>query len=213
MSDKFLAHDLLWLKVDTPQRHAEWFAGLPLWARERILRRHPLVVRRELAPPGGVAVGLRGYSRAERFGCFIPAGEIARRMSPPELHGFPLREGRQSMPALKAWEDLRHSVSVLFPWGPSGSTAYELATGTDVVSATSDLDLVLYVPHPLTRREATRLLTKFEHPACHCDVQIAMPSGSAFALREWERGDARVLVKTPQGPVLSNKPWSVETTV
>lgn len=210
MSEKFLPHDLLWLKADMPQRRPEWFAGLPEWARERVLRRHPLVVRREPSPPGGVAVGVRGFSRAERHGCFVPAGEIARRMCPPELHEAVVREGRHGLPALKAWEALRHGVAVLFPWGPSGSTAYELATGTDVVSPTSDLDLVLYVDYPLTRREASRLLAKFEHPACHCDVQIAMPSGCAFALREWERGDAMVLVKTPQGPVLSNKPWSVE---
>lgn len=210
MSEKLLPHDLVWLKADTPQRHPEWFGGLPDWARERVLRRHPLVVRREPSPPGCVAVGVRGFTRAERHGCFVPAGAIGRHVSPPDLREASVRDGRGNLPALKAWETLRHGVAVLFPWGPSGSTAYELATGTDVVSANSDLDLVLYVDYPLSRREATRLLAKFEHPDCHCDVQIAMPSGAAFALREWERGDAKVLVKTPQGPVLSSKPWSVE---
>lgn len=210
MSEKFLAHDLVWLRTDTPQRLRAWFATLPLWAQERVLRRHPLVVRREVTPPGGVAVGLRGFSRAERFGCFVPAGEIGRWISPPQLHDAAVAPERAVLPALRAWLELRQQVSVLFPWGPSGSTAYELATGTEVVNVNSDLDLVLYVQHPLTRREAGRVLRKFDHPTCHCDVQVAMPSGCAFALREWERGDAQVLVKTPHGPMLSNKPWSVE---
>lgn len=210
MSERFLAHDLLWLKADAAQRRPQWFGALPQWARERMLRCHPVVVRREAAPAGSVAVGVRGFARAERYGCFVPIGEVIRHVSLPELHDMPVRPGRLQLPALKAWEALRHRVVLAYPWGPSGSTAYELATQTDVVSCSSDLDLVVYVPYPLPRREGATLLAQLDHPDCHCDVQIEMPSGCAFALREWVRGDARILVKTPHGPVLSGKPWNVE---
>lgn len=213
MSERFLAHDLLWLKTDTPQRRPQWFGALPQWARERLLRRHPVVVRREAAPLGSVAVGIRGFARSERYGCFVPIGEVIRCIRLPDLHGMPVRIGRSQLPALKAWETLRYRVALSYPWGPSGSTAYELVTQTDVVSQTSDLDLVVYVAHSLSRKEGASLLAQLDYPDCHCDVQIAMPSGCAFALREWVRGDARILVKTPHGPVLSGNPWNVEANI
>jgi phosphoribosyl-dephospho-CoA transferase len=103
---------------------------------------------------------------------------------------------------------LHDSIDIPYAWGPTGSCGYELATGIATVEPTSDLDLVVYADEPISREAARELSRMFTHPACRCDVQLDTPAGG-IALREWARGDTRVLVKTPYGPVLSNQPWRV----
>jgi len=65
---------------------------------------------------------------------------------------------------------------------------------------------VLYADAPVARNDARELLGKFSHPACRCDVQM-MTSLGGLALAEWARGDQRILLKTSQGPVLTEDPW------
>jgi phosphoribosyl-dephospho-CoA transferase len=200
-------HDLLWLAPGAPLRLSGWFASLPVWAQAEVQRLEPLVVRRASAPAGQVAVGIRGASRGERHATVLPLAEVVSCLRPPALRARAPAAGRTELPALQAWEALRTQIQLPYEWGPAGSCAFELATGSPRVSASSDLDLLLYAPEPLSRGEARDLLATLRHPACRCDVQLDTPAGG-LALAEWARGDARVLLKTDQGPVLTEHPWS-----
>ena len=65
-SDRFQAHDLVWLKAGALDRQREWAYALPDWALSELDRDTPLIVRRALAPPGVIPVGIRGRRRSQR---------------------------------------------------------------------------------------------------------------------------------------------------
>jgi phosphoribosyl-dephospho-CoA transferase len=204
-------HDLIWLAPGAPMRLSGWLSTLPAWAQARVLMTEPLVVRRGCAPKNHVAVGIRGATRGQRHGTVVPLSEVITCLRPPALRRCAPSAGRAGLPVMQAWEHLRAQVQVPYEWGPAGSCAFELATGTDRVTESSDLDLVLYAPTLIAREEAQALLATFHHPACRCDVQLDTPAGGV-ALAEWARGDTRVLLKTDQGPVLTEHPWSLTGT-
>lgn len=204
-------HDLIWLAPGAPVRLSGWLSTLPAWAQTRVLMAEPLVVRRDRAPEGHVAVGIRGAARGQRHGTVVPLTEVITCLRPPALRCCAPSAGRADLPVMQVWNHLRAQVQVAYEWGPAGSCAFELATGTDRVTETSDLDLVLYAPTVIPHEEAVRLLETFHHPACRCDVQLDTPAGGV-ALAEWARGDTRVLVKTDRGPVLTEHPWSLTGT-
>jgi phosphoribosyl-dephospho-CoA transferase len=199
-------HDLLWLAPAAPLRLSRWLANLPAWARAAVQQGDPLVVRRGCAPVGQVAVGLRGATRDQRHATAVPLAELVSCLRPPALRACAPAAGRAGLPVMQAWACLREQVQVPYDWGPAGSCAFELATGSERVSVASDLDLVLYAPLPISREDARELLEIFRHPACRCDVQLDTPFGGV-ALAEWARGDAQVLLKTELGPVLTANPW------
>lgn len=206
----FDAHDLLWLADDTLERQHQWASQLPDWALSELQQHNPVVVRR--APPqhGLIPVGIRGRQRSQRFGTYIPVAEVARRLPPPSQQQQPARPHRAALPSLQAWNSFRDKASAIpYVWGPTGSCAYELATQADWVSQSSDLDLVVYIDTPISRRQATALLDSFHTAICRTDVQIMTPQGG-MALIEWARGDEQVLLKTPYGPVLTKQPWGVQ---
>lgn len=88
-------------------------------------------------------------------------------------------------------------------WGPAGSVGFSLATGVSVITADSDLDLVVTVddvpPLPVLAdmREALR-----ELPA-RVDCQLDLPIGGV-ALDDLLDTADRVLVRTADGPALMN---------
>jgi phosphoribosyl-dephospho-CoA transferase len=105
----------------------------------------------------------------------IEVGMISEILSPPDLV-----ERVDRLPDLPVTDAFRLSAAILSPtglrWGPGGSVGFTLATGLSVVTASSDLDLVLSVDDvpPLAMladlREAFR-----ELPArvdCHFDLPI-----------------------------------------
>lgn len=206
MRMEFRPHDLLWLANGAARKFRPLSGVLPAWAGHSLQCGHPVVVRRACAPRGQIAVGVRGTSRAERLAGFVCCADVVRYMVPPALRLCAPRASRTGLAVMQAWEDLRGSLDIPYEWGPAGSCAYELATGYDTVSAASDLDLVLYADAPVARNDARELLGKFSHPACRCDVQM-MTSLGGLALAEWARGDQRILLKTSQGPVLTEDPW------
>ena len=206
----FQAHDLVWLKAGALDRQREWACALPDWALSELDRDTPLIVRRALATPGVIPVGIRGRRRSQRQATYLPITEVGRRVNPPLLRVCSARADRAFLPPLKAWEQLKSRASIVaYPWGPTGSCAYELATQCDWVTEGSDLDLVVSIDAPISRRQANDLLSAFYSDACRTDVQVMTPRGG-MALVEWAGGSERVLLKTIHGPVLTDSPWDIE---
>lgn len=191
------AHDLLWGM--TP---AHLPADAPAWAVDAISAGHPVVVRRALAEPDQVAVGVRGRLREQRFAAQMPIAAVRRRVVPEALCGV---ISPRDLPAMQALQQLRPMLAQA-NWGVSGSAGFELATGIEALHALSDLDLILRTPDPLARDQARDLLAKVNTAVCPVDLQLQTPFG-AVALREWAGPSRRVLLKTASGAHLVLDPW------
>lgn len=191
------AHDLLWGM--TP---AHLPADSPAWVMDAVGAGHPVVVRRAIAEPGYVAVGVRGQRREHRFATQMPLAAVQRRVTPQALRDV---SSPRDVPALRALDQLR---PLLAPqeWGVSGSAGFELASGIQALHALSDLDLILLAPQPLDRKDARALLAQLDTAPCAVDLQLQTPFG-AVALREWAGGSRRVLLKTAGGALLVLDPW------
>ncbi|MBD8237686.1 malonate decarboxylase holo-ACP synthase [Pseudomonas fluorescens] len=191
------AHDLLWGM--TP---AHLPADAPAWAVGVISAGHPVVVRRALAEPGEVAIGVRGGLREQRFAAVMPMAAVRRRVVPEALRAV---ISTRDLPALQALQQVRPVLGQA-SWGVSGSAGFELASGIEALHAMSDLDLILRAPEPLDRNDARALLEQLDKAACSVDLQLQTPFG-AVALREWAGPSRRVLLKTVSGAHLVLDPW------
>lgn len=191
------AHDLLWGM--TP---AHLPADAPAWVRDALSAGHPVVVRRALAGPGYVAVGVRGRLREQRFAAVMPLVAVQRRVVPQDLRSA---VSPRDLPALRALDQLR-PVLAQQDWGVTGSAGFELASGIEALHAQSDLDLMLRTPEPLERNAARDLLALLDSAECVVDLQLQTPFG-AVALREWAGESRRVLLKTTHGAHLVLDPW------
>ena len=191
------AHDLLWGM--TP---AHLPADAPAWALEAISAGQPVVVRRAIAEPGCVAVGVRGRLREQRFAAVMPVAAVQRRVEPEALWCV---ISPRDLPAVRALAALR-PVLAGEDWGVTGSAGFELATGIEALHEQSDLDLLLRTPQRLTRGDAEELLAILNTAPCAVDLQLQTPFG-AVALREWAGRSRRVLLKTASGAHLVLDPW------
>lgn len=178
----------------------------PSWAVAALVTTPWVVVRRGRAAPGHVAVGIRGSGRAQRYATEVSTSCVVEALTPADL-----LSRTETLPAVAATAALRDVVEVLdpagWPWGPTGSTGFTLATGYLAVTATSDLDLVVRT----TRMPPLDLLTgwhhAFERLPARIDCQIDVPAG-AVALGDVVSAE-RVLLRTVDGPVLveSQRLW------
>lgn len=205
------AHDLLRL------RRLPSCDGEPDWVRAAFARAPFIVVRRALAEPGLIAVGMRGSSRAQRYGTWANAADIEATIRPEELAaGVPADATRRALPAFALLAALHQDAQSLcaFSWGPTGSAGFELATGTATVTAASDLDLLIRMPKKLCRETAAQMLTELETHArragIRIDAQLETPAGGV-ALAEWAAGKARVMARHAHGPLLLEDPWALST--
>ena len=198
-------HDLLALKPGTT---VEVDATNPEWVRAALIQSRFVVARREFAPPGMIAVGVRGPSRGQRWAGFVTNEDVHQVIGPGVLRFQNAKIVRRSLPAIQA---LRYAEARLRPmtleWGPVGSVGFELATGLSVTSSESDLDLVIYAPYPVRRDEARCLWNVLDVAPARVDVRLETPAGG-FSLEEYVRdGQYRVLLRTPTGPILTDDPW------
>jgi phosphoribosyl-dephospho-CoA transferase len=198
-------HDLLALK---PGSSVEVEATNPEWVRAALIQSRSVVARREAAPPGMIAVGVRGPSREQRWAGFVTNEDVHRIIGPGVLRSQNAKIARRSLPAIQV---LRYAEERLRPltleWGPVGSVGYELATGLSVTSLESDLDLVIYAPYPVLRDEVRRFWNVLDVAPSRVDVRLETPAGG-FSLEEYVRdGQDRVLLRTPTGPILTDDPW------
>ncbi|MDR5854829.1 malonate decarboxylase holo-ACP synthase [Caballeronia sp. LZ062] len=200
-------HDLFALSPAAPP-----FADAPAWVEASLARAPFVVVRRAPRMGSAIAVGIRGAARSERFGTWVEARDIECVLTPEALRLREPAASRRDMPAFA----LLHAVAPIVDaaglgWGPAGSTGFELASGQPTVTASSDLDVIVRAPEPLSRADASRLLDALSHEArragTRIDVQIETPE-AAFSLAEFARQNVRVLLRHADGPRFAADPWA-----
>jgi phosphoribosyl-dephospho-CoA transferase len=198
-------HDLLALK---PGSSVQVEATNPEWVRAALMQSRSVVARREAAPPGMFAVGVRGPSREQRWAGFVTNEDVHQVIGPGVLRYQNANIARRSLPAIQALRYAEERLrSLMLEWGPVGSVGYELATGLSVTSLESDLDLVIYAPYPVLRDEVRCLWNVLDVAPARVDVRLETPAGG-FWLEEYVRdGQDRVLLRTPTGPILTDDPW------
>lgn len=203
MTMTYRAHDLLWgmAPTDLP-------AQAPDWAHEVLRAGQPVVMRRAVGAPGQVAVGIRGAQRHQRLAAWLAASMIRQQRSPEQLRleaDAPL-----IWPALVALARVTPYLDAQgLAWGPTGGVGYQLASGTQVLHADSDLDLVIRAPQPMPREQAWALCARLQASGCRIDTQLETPWG-AVALAEWAGSARRVLLKRDHGACLVDDPWHVQ---
>jgi phosphoribosyl-dephospho-CoA transferase len=204
------AHDLLKL------RRLSHFDAEPVWVREAFSRAPFAVIRRAQVAAGFIAIGIRGSSRAERYGAWARHADVETLFSPEDLvEVTPLLE-RVALPAFAALSALRRNAAILndHVWGPAGSAGFELATHMPTVTSSSDLDLLIRAPERLTHEAALALQAELDRHATHenvrIDAQIETPAGG-IALAELAAGKERVMARHAQGPRLVTDAWSITT--
>jgi len=187
-------------------------APVPSWV-ERALRRIPwVVVRRGAVREGMIPVGVRGRARSQRFAAFLAVSEVAGRLSPEDLAASPHvieQERKDAVPALAA---LARVVTVLAcrgqRWGPGGSVGFEVATGVPTATASSDLDLILRQDWRLGPDEAVDLRAALAEAAAPARVDVLLETpGGGVSLADLAARPEQVLVRTPEGPLLTADPW------
>lgn len=200
-------HDLVWL--GDPARDLDRDA-LPEWVSVPALHETPLVVRRDGSRPGAVPVGLRGRTRAERFGTWIAPAAIRRVVTPMDLaaqRAWQRRPELAMLPAIVALEAVADWLDGAgIRWGVAGSAGFSLACAHNVLHADSDLDLVVQAAQPLPARHLDLLAELQRAVQARLDIQVATPFGG-FSLLERLRSGGRVLLKTDHGPRLCADPW------
>lgn len=202
-------HDLLRLARLTPVE------GEPAWVRPAFARAPFAVVRRAQAAPGFVAAGVRGASRDERFGTWIDVKDIESSASPESLLAVVPPPERAPLAAFVALAALRETPGALddFAWGPAGSAGFELAAQVPTLTESSDLDVLVRMPHrsdPATIRAlAASLAHAAQRAGTRVDAQVETPAGGvALAeLAQWTHGKARVLARASDGARLVADPW------
>jgi phosphoribosyl-dephospho-CoA transferase len=179
----------------------------PSWVRTS-LERAPFVVVRRARPRGPlVPVGVRGASRGERFGAWLPSGSALRLVRPEDLVASRAWRGRRDCPPLASLDAVADAMAALdLRWGPVGSVGFELATGVACVREVSDLDVVVRLAAARSREELCSLARVLSTLAARVDVQLETPRG-AVALAEVAAGARRVVLRTADGPLLVADPW------
>jgi phosphoribosyl-dephospho-CoA transferase len=136
--------------------------------------------------------------------------DVEQRLCPSQLSSCMARPTRLALPALAAlvWLEARLDKLQL-DWGPVGSVGFELATGRQVITATSDLDLALFAPTRFTRATARDLWSVMSAAPAKVDVRVEAPH-CGFSLEEFAReGTEQVLVRLPVGRRFAADPWAI----
>jgi len=197
-------HDLLWLRNSSALASINESWVSPFWHPDL-----PVVVRRAHRESGLIPIGVRGERREQRAAGWITSDDISRVVIPERLAERSLLLDSP----FRAYAPVRAATALSemhwpWRWGITGSTGYALATQQSTLHADSDLDLIIRAPQPLPREALQRWQAETDALGCRVDTQVETPSG-AFALNEWLR-QARVLLKTDTGPILTASPWSRE---
>lgn len=181
------------------------------WIDKAVKRAPFVVVRRSPIINDIVPVGIRGENRSQRVAASILYSNIIEIITPEQLvEGKLWRNNKHisNTKMLKALEDLDTIFkSYNIVWGPTGSVGFELTSGVETITASSDLDIVARTPKFLPINIAKDIIkTIFKIPV-KIDIQLETSKGS-IALAEYARGDGKVLLRTFNGPKLVENPWS-----
>jgi phosphoribosyl-dephospho-CoA transferase len=211
LSDKPQVHDLL--SIDSDCLTADCLAQ-PSWVNETFISCPWVVVRRGQAPAGQIAVGVRGATRSERWAAFAREDQIKKIVRPEEV--LVMNQSSTQIhrtPALKVLQEvIERWLGLSLPWGPTGSVGFELATGRQVTTEMSDLDLAIRATNQIDTEWASFLWDRLAGLQARLDVRVETPA-CGFSLEEYAHASAaRILLRYPGGLRLGDDPWSLMTT-
>ena len=186
--------------------------SVPASVRQELEETNFVVVRRGVITENWVPIGIRGPQRFQRWAAWYPRYAIQEIVTPMGLltrvnavndpNASPVRRALRSL--MEAWRWLT------YPWGPAGSLGFEVATGKQTTTMTSDLDIVIYADDPLPRRDAQRLLASADDLEVEVDIRIETPM-CGFSLTEYATSPTKtILLRTVAGPILGDNPWGAE---
>jgi len=191
MHERPRPHDLVRL---TPRALARVVGGAPVWARQS-LSRAPWATVRRAHVAHGIAIGVRGSARAQRFAAVVQTEDIDAVVTPEMLAA---RAPARDHDAFAALQIVLHAARTHeLRAGPIGAAGFELATGVAALHEASDLDVIVRAEpsHDALASFARRIAGL----AVRVDVEVAFGDGYGVALDEALRGGA-IMVKTPGGP-------------
>ncbi|MFP7734752.1 malonate decarboxylase holo-ACP synthase [Priestia aryabhattai] len=194
---EYITHDLLQLKEEAKLIS---YTAIPEWVECSLARAPFVVVRRSVHRDRLIPVGIRGERRNQRFGAFLSEHAIKQATRPEDLTSLFQNGYSRKIPAISALEE----VAVIlkdFVWGPTGSVGFELASGAEVVTTTSDLDVLIRLSSYLSIEQAKMILSKLKRCPVSVDVQVETEKG-AFSLAEYAKGEETLLLRTVYGPTL-----------
>ncbi|MFJ7734479.1 malonate decarboxylase holo-ACP synthase [Lysinibacillus sp. NPDC097231] len=171
-----------------------WVAHSPAATSYGVVRRAPIT--KQLVP-----IGLRGNARHERHGTAIDKQYILEIITPYSLIEQLAHFKNNRFYSLL--NDIRHKFDpYTIKWGATGSVGFELATGIQVTSITSDLDLLicLEVIDEVLLHEISNLLADSR---ITIDPQIEIPGVGAFLLKDYLMNkESGFILRTFYGPQL-----------
>jgi phosphoribosyl-dephospho-CoA transferase len=178
---------------------------LPDWAIASLHQAPFVAVRRAENVDNSIPVGIRGPERKHRFAASLPAHKAVAAISPYSLiwpANWKMVYPSRLPVAVRALQQVTpFLIQTGFRWGPTGSIGFELATGAATVKDSSDLDLLIDLPHFIKVSSARRLMNDLEKRIpVRLDVQLNTPRGGV-SLADYISSD-KVLVKTLSGPAL-----------
>jgi len=188
-------------------------ATAPPWVKQSILAAPYVVVRREQGPSApladNIAIGVRGEGREMRWADTISPNCVAAVIPPVHLRlTSKVRAERvQKIPALGHLLRLQQKWRAdERAWGPGGSVGFELASGRQTATVTSDLDIIVFAPEPFDKPYAANLLQSAQEISPQIDILIETP-GFAFSLAEYATSkNTSILLRGPEGPYMG-EPW------
>jgi phosphoribosyl-dephospho-CoA transferase len=202
-------HDLL--EIDAKQLISSQ-PSAPQWVEDNLRKTSFVVVRRGLVRGREIPIGVRGTERNQRWAAFCHPELVRSVLTPSQLLTRAIPTSRaKAIPALRALDLLKKRwMENVLPWGPGGSVAFELASGRDVASPESDLDIVIYAESRLKSEEAKSLCNRAMNLPAVVDIRVETPV-CGFSLKEFaSRGLAAILLRVPRGIVLAKDPWGDE---
>lgn len=188
-------HDLLRIAVTR-----DLIADAPSWVTAALQIAPWVVVRRDVCSAGWIPVGVRGAVRAQRHATTIDVADVEAVVTPHML-----RTSASGLPDLPATAALPGVAAVLdaagVTWGPTGSTGFTAATGVTVMTADSDLDVVVRVERLPVRNTLADWHSRFRQLPARVDCQLDLPTGGV-ALGDVVGDGDRALLRTASGPRL-----------
>jgi phosphoribosyl-dephospho-CoA transferase len=181
------------------------------WVDKAVKRAPFVVVRRAPLIDDRVPVGIRGENRSQRLAAEVLYNNITEVIRPENLaYGKLWRTNShisrtEMLKTLEAVDSIFNSYNII--WGPTGSVGFELASGIETITETSDLDIIARGPKTLPINIAKDITKELLTMPIKIDVQLETPKGS-IALAEYARGNGNVLLRTINGPRLVKDPWS-----
>ncbi|QBP40169.1 malonate decarboxylase holo-ACP synthase [Paenisporosarcina antarctica] len=175
---------------------------LPEWVETSIANVPFVVVRRAKVSEGLVPVGVRGPKRNERFAAFLPVEQIVRRITPEQL----AQERKWNDNSKEIFNYLGRVSKLMntysLNWGPVGSVGFELASGKETTTKSSDIDIVIRFSKGFTTSIAKEIEAELKKIQVRVDVQMEAMKGT-FSLSEYAISEGQpVLFRTVDGPLL-----------